>query len=83
VSAGACSSAYHRRGYARALPFPPNTRYAALFQRLAEAARAGRVETYREGAEGERQAEKALRPLEPEGWCAFHDIQTGYGNYDL
>jgi micrococcal nuclease len=32
-----------RRGYARPLPFPPNTRYAALFQRLTEAAaRAGR-----------------------------------------
>jgi len=31
------------RGYARPLPFPPNTRYAPLFQRLAEtAARAGR-----------------------------------------
>ncbi|MBS1893933.1 MAG: thermonuclease family protein [Actinobacteria bacterium] len=27
-----------RRGYARPLPFPPNTRYAPLFQRLAEAA---------------------------------------------
>jgi micrococcal nuclease len=32
-----------RRGYARPLPFPPNTRYAQLFQRLAEeAARRGR-----------------------------------------
>ena len=32
-----------RRGYARPLPFPPNTRYAPLFQRLAEeAARRGR-----------------------------------------
>lgn len=32
-----------RRGYARPLPFPPNTRYAPLFQRLAlDAARAGR-----------------------------------------
>lgn len=31
-----------RRGYARPLPFPPNTRYAPLFQRLAqEAARRG------------------------------------------
>lgn len=31
-----------RRGYARPLPFPPNTRYAPLLQRLAvEAARAG------------------------------------------
>jgi len=27
-----------RRGYARPLPFPPNTRYAPLLQRLAEAA---------------------------------------------
>jgi hypothetical protein len=40
------------------------------------------VETYREGAEGERQAEKALRPLERTGWRVFHDVQTGYGNYD-
>jgi micrococcal nuclease len=32
-----------RGGYARTLPYPPNTRYATLFQRLAEqAARAGR-----------------------------------------
>ncbi|OJU85576.1 MAG: hypothetical protein BGO11_00010 [Solirubrobacterales bacterium 70-9] len=32
-----------RRGLARPLPFPPNTRYAPLFQRLAErAARRGR-----------------------------------------
>jgi len=32
-----------RRGLARTLPFPPNTRYAPLFQRLAErAARRGR-----------------------------------------
>lgn len=32
-----------RRGYARPLPFPPNTRYAPLFQRLAQqAARDGR-----------------------------------------
>ncbi|MBS1880546.1 MAG: thermonuclease family protein [Actinobacteria bacterium] len=32
-----------RGGYARPLPYPPNTRYAPLFQRLAEgAARAGR-----------------------------------------
>jgi micrococcal nuclease len=32
-----------RGGYARPLPFPPNTRYAPLFQRLAEqAARRGR-----------------------------------------
>jgi hypothetical protein len=40
------------------------------------------VETYREGAEGERRAEKALRPLERDGWRVFHDVQTGYGNYD-
>ena len=32
-----------RRGLARTLPFPPNTRYAPLLQRLAErAARRGR-----------------------------------------
>lgn len=32
-----------RRGYARPFPFPPNTRYAPLLQRLAEkAAGAGR-----------------------------------------
>lgn len=40
------------------------------------------VETWREGAEGERKAEKALKPLEREGWHVFHDVQNGRGNYD-
>ena len=40
------------------------------------------VETWREGAEGERKTEKALRPLERSGWRVVHDVQTGYGNYD-
>jgi Nuclease-related domain len=40
------------------------------------------VETWREGAEGERKAEKALRPLERGGWRVFHDVQNGHGNYD-
>ncbi len=40
------------------------------------------VESWREGAEGERKAEKALRPLERAGWRVVHDIQNGHGNYD-
>lgn len=40
------------------------------------------VETWREGAEGERKAAKALRPLERDGWHVIHDIQNGRGNYD-
>ena len=40
------------------------------------------VETWREGAEGERKAEKALKPLERAGWHVVHDVQTGHGNYD-
>lgn len=40
------------------------------------------VESWREGAEGERKAEKALRPLERAGWRVVHDVQNGHGNYD-
>jgi hypothetical protein len=40
------------------------------------------VETWREGAEGERKAEKALKPLERDGWHVVHDLQNGRGNYD-
>jgi Nuclease-related domain len=40
------------------------------------------VENWREGAEGERKAEKALSPLERDGWHVVHDIQNGRGNYD-
>jgi Nuclease-related domain len=40
------------------------------------------IENWRDGAEGERKAEKALRPLERAGWHVFHDIQNGHGNYD-
>ncbi len=40
------------------------------------------VESWREGAEGERKAEKALRPLERGGWHVVHDVQNGGGNYD-
>ncbi len=40
------------------------------------------VESWREGAEGERKAEKALKPLERSGWRVVHDIQNGRGNYD-
>jgi len=40
------------------------------------------VETWRDGAEGERKAEKALRPLERAGWRVVHDVQNGRGNYD-
>lgn len=40
------------------------------------------VEKWRDGAEGEREAEKALRSLERAGWLVFHDVQKAYGNYD-
>ena len=40
------------------------------------------VEKWRDGAEGERQAETALRPLEKAGWQIVHDVQNGRGNYD-
>ncbi len=40
------------------------------------------VESWREGAEGERRAEKALKPLERDGWRVVHDVQNGHGNYD-
>jgi hypothetical protein len=40
------------------------------------------VESWREGAEGERKAEKALKPLERCGWHVVHEIQNGHGNYD-
>jgi hypothetical protein len=40
------------------------------------------VEKRRDGAEGERKAEKALKPLERAGWRVFHDIDNGRGNYD-
>lgn len=40
------------------------------------------VEKWRDGAEGERKAEKALKTLERAGWRVFHEIQSDYGNYD-
>jgi Nuclease-related domain len=40
------------------------------------------VEQWRDGAEGERQAERALGPLEKAGWQIVHDVQNGRGNYD-
>lgn len=40
------------------------------------------VESWHDGAEGERKTEKALRPLERGGWRTFHDLQARYGNYD-
>ena len=40
------------------------------------------IENWHVGAEGERKAEKALKPLERAGWHVFHDVQNGHGNYD-
>lgn len=40
------------------------------------------IENWRDGAEGERKTEKALRPLERAGWRIVHDVENGYGNYD-
>jgi hypothetical protein len=40
------------------------------------------VEAWRDGAEGERNTEKALRPLERSGLRIVHDVKARYGNYD-
>lgn len=40
------------------------------------------VESWRNGAEGERRTEKALKPLERAGWHFVHDVKEHYGNYD-
>jgi hypothetical protein len=40
------------------------------------------VESWHDGAEGERKTEKALKELEKEGLRAVHDVRARYGNYD-
>jgi hypothetical protein len=40
------------------------------------------VEQWRDGAEGERRTEKALRPLERSGLRVVHDVSSSCGNYD-
>ena len=40
------------------------------------------IEQWQDGAEGERMTEKALRPLEREGWLVEHDLAGLYGNID-
>ena len=40
------------------------------------------IETWRDGAEGERKTAKALRPLERNDLRVIHDVQARYGNYD-
>ncbi|HTE72717.1 MAG TPA: nuclease-related domain-containing protein [Actinomycetes bacterium] len=40
------------------------------------------IEQWQDGAEGERMTEKALRPLEREGWLVEHDLAGLYGNVD-
>ena len=40
------------------------------------------VEQWRDGAEGERKTEKALRPLERSGLWVLHDVPSRHGNYD-
>jgi hypothetical protein len=40
------------------------------------------IETWRDGAEGERKTEKTLLPLERGGWTLVHNVQARYGNYD-
>ena len=40
------------------------------------------VEVWRDGGEGERMTEKALKPLKEPDWHVFHEIQNGHGNYD-
>jgi Nuclease-related domain len=40
------------------------------------------IEHWREGAEGERKTEEALKPLQRSGLRVVHDVQMRYGNYD-
>src|ERR1700722_4447718 len=40
------------------------------------------IQNWREGAEGERQTAKALKPLTRSGLRVLHDVQRRYGNYD-
>jgi Nuclease-related domain len=40
------------------------------------------VESWHEGAEGERKTEQELKPLERAGWRIVHDVQNAHGNYD-
>lgn len=40
------------------------------------------IERWLEGAEGERMTERALEPLERQGWSVAHDLQGRYGNID-
>lgn len=40
------------------------------------------IENWHDGAEGERNTEKALAPLTRTGWRIVHDVQARYGNYD-
>jgi hypothetical protein len=38
------------------------------------------VETWRTGAEGEKDTARRLRPLLKKGWALFNDIETEHGN---
>jgi hypothetical protein len=40
------------------------------------------VETWRTGAEGEKDTARRLRPLLKKGWALFNDIETEHGNID-
>jgi hypothetical protein len=40
------------------------------------------VEQWHDGAEGERETETALKPLERAGWDIVHDVKQRCGNYD-
>jgi hypothetical protein len=40
------------------------------------------IERWRQGAEGERATERALRPLTGKQWVLINDLDTGHGNID-
>jgi hypothetical protein len=40
------------------------------------------VENWKDGAEGEERTERALRPLEADGWTVAHDLAGSRGNRD-
>jgi Nuclease-related domain len=40
------------------------------------------IDSWRQGAEGEKRTAKALRGLARRGWMVMHDLPDGYGNRD-
>ena len=40
------------------------------------------IENWQDGAFGEQWTGRALRELESQSWCIFHDLKASYGNID-